>query len=189
MRHSAGPPVSSGVSSSSATRSRRRRGRCAARFEWAEAGRRGQSRALCSITRRVLASAAIRRSGRARRCLRRLARPGRTAATPRHRPSHHRRAARSRARTAAAAAADRLRRGRSPVLAGPGGRLLEVRPLLLSGARGASPTARVELRWDRDRVCVEHHGHITRRVLAQLSARCLAAGAAAATPSHRRSSR
>ena len=56
---------------------------------------------------RVLAGAALQLAGRARRALRRLARPGRTAAPPRDRPLRRRRAARARARGAAAAAADR----------------------------------------------------------------------------------
>ena len=90
---------------------------------------------------RVLARAALRRSGRARRALRRLARSDRAAPAPRDRPAHRRRAARARTRAAAAAAADRLRRGRAPILAGPSRRLSEVRPLLLPRARKRSSSS------------------------------------------------
>ena len=74
-----------------------------ARLHAGDAAREGLGRGRGPLSQdRVLAGAALRVAGRARRRLRRLARPGRAAAPPRDRPAHRRRAARARARAAAA---------------------------------------------------------------------------------------
>jgi transposase len=89
--------------------------------------------------------------------LRRLARPRRAGAPPRHWPLHRRRAPGRRARGAVTAAADRVRRGRTALVAGAAGRYLKH-----AGSFYRVPEAlvhqRVELRFDRDSVWIEHRG-------------------------------
>ena len=98
-----------------------------------------------------------------------------------------RRAARARARAAAAAAADRLRRRRAAVARGS-------RPTAISSSAAAStarPEAlvqqRVELRWDRDRVWIEHRGDTVAALPAQLRARASGCRRRGCGPSRRRS--
>src|SRR5262249_7394810 len=90
---------------------------------------------------RLLAGAADQRSPRARRAVRRLARPEREPAAARERPLPGRRAAGGGALSAAAAAGDTVRLVRAPDDAGAARRLPPPRRLLLPGTGAARARA------------------------------------------------
>ena len=114
------------------------------RLHAGDAAREGLGRGRGALPQdRVLAGAALRIAGRARRALRRLARPGRAAAPSRDRPLRRRRAARREEREALRplppVASTRPGAARSRV---PLDGYLQARRLLLPRARGARSSAR-----------------------------------------------
>ena len=98
-------------------------------------------------------------AARARRALRRLARPGRAAAPARDRPaSSSPSGSRTSARRCGRCRRSRFDAAGRALVAGAARRLPQARRLLLPRAGARSCTQRVELRFDRDRVWIEHRG-------------------------------